>query len=130
MKPRKPLPRSTVPIPKKSARIRRKPFPDAKDKRETVAVRVLADGREILNMFTAAGREIYRSRKRIAWLAQGELCAICGRYVSWEECEADHIRPRSVGHDDRQENIQATHHGCNCFLKGSQQNYSLKGRAL
>jgi 5-methylcytosine-specific restriction endonuclease McrA len=127
MKPRKPLPRSTVPIPKKSARIRRKPFPDAKDKREPVAVRVLDDGRERINMLTAAGREIYRSRKRIAWLAQGELCAICGRYVSWEECEADHIRPRSLERDDRQENIQAVHRRCN-FLKGSQQNYSPKER--
>ena len=127
MKQRKPLARSTVPIPKKSARIRRKPFPDAKDKREPVAVRVLEDGREIINMLTAEGRNIYKGRKWIAWLKQGELCAICGRYVSWEECEADHIRPRSLRRDDRQENIQAVHRRCN-FLKGSQQNYSPKER--
>ena len=90
-------------------------------------MRVLADGREICNMLTAAGRNIYKGRKWIAWLKQDELCAICGRYVSWEECEADHIRPRSLGRDDRQENIQAAHHDCN-FRKGSQQNYSLKGK--
>jgi 5-methylcytosine-specific restriction endonuclease McrA len=126
MKQRKPLARSMVPIPKKRLKPRRKPFPDAKDKREPVVVRVLEDGREIVNMLTAAGREIYRSRKRKAWEAQGGLCAICGRYVSWEECEADHIRPRSLRRDDRQDNIQAVHHLCNA-AKGSQQNYSPKG---
>ena len=127
MRPRKPLPRSTVPIPKKSARIRRKPFPDAKDKREPIAVRVLADGREIVNMLTTEGRNIYKGRKWIAWFEQDGICAICGKPVSWKECEADHIRPRSVRHDDRQENIQAVHHDCN-FRKGSQQNYSPKGK--
>ena len=90
-------------------------------------MRVLEGGREICNMLTAEGRSIYKDRKLTAWLAQGELCAICGRYVSWEECESDHIRPRSLGRDDRQENIQAVHHYCN-FRKGSQQNYSLKGK--
>jgi len=128
MKPRRPLPRSTVPIPKKSARIRRKPFPDAKDKREPIVIRVMEDGRERINMLTKTGRDIYRERKFIAWVAQDGLCAICGKPVGWEECEADHIRPRSVKHDDRQENIQATCHGCNCFRKGSQQNYSPKGK--
>jgi 5-methylcytosine-specific restriction endonuclease McrA len=127
MKQRKPLARSMVPIPKKSAHIRRKPFPDAKDKREPVVIRVMEDGRERINMLTKTGRDIYKERKFIAWAAQDGLCAICGKPVSWEECEADHIRPRSVGHDDRQVNIQAVHHECN-FRKGSQQNYSPKGR--
>ena len=126
MKQRKPLARSTVPIPKKSARIRRKPFPDAKDMREPVAVRVLADGREICNQLTAAGKAEYLRRKWAMRDRQNEICCFhgfipqCPGYMPEEETTFDHEHKRWK----KDERIEvdgnwlngAAHLLCNCIV--------------
>jgi hypothetical protein len=100
MKPRKPLPRSTKPISKKRLKPRRKPFPDAADKREPVAVRVLPDGREQCNMMTAAGIAEYHHRKWKMRDRQKEICCFygflpeCPGYMKKEDTTFDHEHKR------------------------------------
>jgi 5-methylcytosine-specific restriction endonuclease McrA len=98
-------------------------FPRPSDiKDEPVLERVYKDGRTKINQLTKAGRELYQQRKRIAWEKQGKICPICKKRLTWADATTDHIRPRSLGFDDREENIQAVHYLCN-IRKGSQQNY-------
>lgn len=96
-------------------------FPKPKDvKKKPVAVRVFRDGREKINILCKEGRDLYDERKRFAWEKQGRTCSICHLPLTWKDSTIDHIRPRSVGRDDRQENVAAAHNRCN-IARGSQQ---------
>lgn len=92
-------------------------FPKPKDiEREPETVHVFPDGREVLNLLTAAGRAEYQLRKYQAWTEQGRTCWICGQPLGWREASVDHKQPRGMGgarRDDRQENIGAVHYWCN-----------------
>lgn len=90
-------------------------------KKAVVVERVFKDGRTKINQLCKAGRDLYESRRRFAWEAQGRICALCKKALAWKDATSDHINPRGMGAgsiDDRQENIQAAHAVCNC-LKGS-----------
>jgi 5-methylcytosine-specific restriction endonuclease McrA len=96
-------------------------WPKPKDvKKEPVVERVFVDGRTKINQLCKAGRDLYQERKRTAWEKQGRTCGICHKPLAWKDSMVDHKRPRSVGHDDRQENLAAVHALCNS-VKGSQQ---------
>lgn len=60
-----------------------------------------------------------RSLNRVRMLLeqQGGKCALCGQFARPEECNIDHIIPRSKGGLTEPGNIQATHTTCN-FAKG------------
>lgn len=84
----------------------------------------LPDGREVC-LDTAAGKREYSHRITVAWVAQNQMCALCGKWLDIMDATADHKEPRGMGgarRDDRQENIQAAHLDCNSE-KGSQRNY-------
>jgi hypothetical protein len=93
-------------------------------KKKPESVRVLKDGREILNMLTKQGRDEYIRRRRVAWESQTEvvgkrtihICSICKQELLWKDATSDHKRSRGMGggtRDDRQENIGAAHFLCN-----------------
>ena len=91
------------------------------DKTSIPGVWIYPDGREVCQN-TAAGRALYRFRRRIAWYLQNGICAICHEPVSMVQATTDHIKPRKMGgseRDDRQENLAAVHWWCNS-KKGSQ----------
>ena len=85
-------------------------------KKEPVAVKVFAGGREVCNHLCKAGRDEYERRKRKAWEDQNRICAICHKPLSWKDTTCDHKKPRKMGgseRDDRQENLAAVHWICN-----------------
>ena len=86
------------------------------------AIRVMRDGREVINTNCREGKALYRDRVYVAWVAQGGICAgACKKPIPFDFATADHIKPRGMGggsRDDRQENIQAMCWWCNS-LKGS-----------
>lgn len=86
-------------------------FPKPKDqKREQPAVRIFRGGREVCNIKTKAGRDIYHSRKVAMWERQGRVCSLqldrCigllhlqKKYITFEHDEG---RGHGGGHrDDR-----------------------------
>ncbi len=90
-----------------------------KKKREPI--KTLGDGRQKLNLKTAAGKREYKARLALAWTKQKGRCALCGLPVALEEATNDHRVPRGLGggsRDDRIENLQAAHLLCNS-AKGS-----------
>jgi 5-methylcytosine-specific restriction endonuclease McrA len=90
-------------------------------KKEVEVEHIFRDGRTKINQNCKEGRDLYQSRKRIAWEAQGKLCAICHKTLAFSDSQVDHKEPRGMGAgkiDDRQENIQAVHPICNS-RKGS-----------
>ena len=91
-------------------------------KKPPVAIRVLKDGREIINLLCKAGADEYQRRKRVAWEDQKGICAICHLRLNWGDTTGDHKQPRGMGggaRDDRQKNLAAVHWACNA-KKGSQ----------
>lgn len=91
------------------------PRPSEVKKAPTIE-RVFADGRTKINQLTKEGRDLYQHRKRVAWEAQGRLCSICHKPLTWADSTVDHVNPRGMGGgkiDDRQENIAAAHALCN-----------------
>jgi 5-methylcytosine-specific restriction endonuclease McrA len=96
-------------------------FPKPGDMKKEIEVEhVYRDGRTKINQNCKAGRDLYQERKRFAWEEQEHICPICYLHLNWGDSTVDHIRPRSVGFDDRQENIAAVHAICNCE-RGSKQ---------
>lgn len=91
-------------------------------KKVPVPIKVFRDGREQVNLLCKEGRDIYEARKRFAWEKQDRLCSIGGEPLRWSDSVVDHIRPRSLGRDDRQSNIAAACAWHNS-KKGSKQNY-------
>jgi 5-methylcytosine-specific restriction endonuclease McrA len=47
------------------------------------------------------------------WQEHDGVCGICGEPVSLEECEIDHIIPRSKGGGNERVNLQPAHSKCN-----------------
>lgn len=92
-------------------------FPKPKDiEKETEAVHIYPDGREVCQTDNAAGRAEYRRRLEVCWDVQDGHCAICHLPMRLEEATVDHIRLRKMGaseRDDRLHNIAAVHARCN-----------------
>lgn len=85
------------------------------------------NGREVCKLTIKKGMDEYNRRKRVAWEAQGKICAICHKFLNWGDATVDHIKPRKMGgssRDDSQSNISAVHWVCN-IKKGSQRDYNL-----
>lgn len=80
------------------------------------------DGRQVHDLTTAEGRRRYAATLENAYQTQGHICPICKRFIAMEDLSPDHFRPKSLGRDDRPENIVAVHYFCNS-AKGSRQNY-------
>ena len=100
-------------------------------KREPVAVKVFADGREQCNIKTTAGNAEYHRRKWLMWERQGRRCCLegflpeCPGALRAAECTFEHEHGRTAGHrDDRIELPDGTwingaaHMVCN-GIKGS-----------
>jgi hypothetical protein len=73
-------------------------------------VKVLRDGREIVNLLTKAGHDEYQRRKRVMWERQGRRCCLerwvigCPGKLAWADCVFEHQDGRGMdaGHrDDR-----------------------------
>jgi 5-methylcytosine-specific restriction endonuclease McrA len=78
-------------------------------------------GREVINTDSAEGKRILSSRRERAWNIYGRCCWMCGKPLSFEEMELEHILPKGMNgstHDDRQKNLAAACHDCNS-KKGS-----------
>jgi 5-methylcytosine-specific restriction endonuclease McrA len=87
-------------------------------KKEIEVEHVFRDGRTKINQLCKEGRDLYQQRKRDAWETAKRICPICKKPLAWSDSTVDHIRPRSLGIDDRPSNIQAVHALCNS-KKGS-----------
>lgn len=96
-------------------------LPLYKTKRKREWIEVFDGGREVLNLKTKKGRDIYAQRFNKAFDDQNGLCGICGDPMDYSDAVPDHKKAKGMGgamHDDRQENIQAAHSLCN-LVKGS-----------
>ena len=88
-------------------------------KREVDIVRFYRDGRERINVKTATGKFLYRSRTIEMAERQGWLCAICNKWMTTYDVTFDHINLRGKFHDDRIEDAdgkplnRAVHGVCN-----------------
>ena len=51
-------------------------------KKEPVVVRVMKDGREVVNLLCKAGRDEYARRVRVMWERQGKQCCLSG-VIEW-----------------------------------------------
>ena len=65
-------------------------------------------------------KRIYsREQRRLIWNSEDEpKCAICEKIVTWEDYNADHIKPHSKGGKTLIDNAALTHRSCN-LRKGS-----------
>ncbi len=89
------------------------PFPKPGDiKREPVAVRVFADGKERCNLLTKEGRDTYRNRTRMMWERQSKICCLYGHIKTcpgklfWQDATFDHETPRGHGGGSRDDRIE------------------------
>ena len=74
---------------------------------------VLSGEEKYLNL-----RKFAHSDKRSKWSEQGGKCALCGKEVVYEECEADHIIPWSKGGRTDWDNLQVLCRDCNRTKSG------------
>jgi 5-methylcytosine-specific restriction endonuclease McrA len=96
-------------------------------KKKKECYEITRDGRWIIDTSTPKGREMRDTITAAAWSRDNGACGICGKYVCLLEAVGDHIVPRGMGggtRDDRVENIQVAHWGCNT-VKSSQRNFKL-----
>lgn len=92
------------------------------------AVRTMKDGREICQQQTKAGADEYRLRRMLMRARQGNLCCLCGLWMSEEETSFEHQEGRGFGGGRRDDRIflpdgsrlnGASHGVCN-LARGSQ----------
>ena len=115
-----PLRRSSKPI--KRSRI----APVSKRSVARPVISVYADGREVLNNNTNAGRAEYKRRAEAMRQRQGETCCICNQWLSQKESTFEHEASRGMGGGFRDDRIEingkpingAAHGHCN-RIKGS-----------
>jgi len=108
-----------------------------------VVVRVMKDGREVINLLKKAGRDLYEQRKRAMWERQGRRCCLesrvkgCPGKLAWADCVFEHQDGRGMeaGHrDDRIERPDpktgkmepyngAAHARCNALKMSIRVNY-------
>jgi hypothetical protein len=79
-------------------------------KKKPVAVRVLRDGREKVNLLCKEGRDEYTRRKRVMWERQKGICCLygiipgCPGKLALGDAMFEHELGRTAGHlDDRVE---------------------------
>jgi len=87
--------------------------PKPKDREHvSLAVRIYRGGREVCNMLTKTGRELYRQRTREMWERQGRMCCLhgfvpdCPGKLNWEYATFDHEVPRGYGGGSRDDRIE------------------------
>lgn len=102
-------------------RVKRKPIKKYKVDKNTEAVKVFRDGREVCRN-NEAGRAEYWHRKVAMWDRDRHLCCICNRIiVDVDEATFEHKDGRGMGgarRDDRIEKNGVAHLACNS-QKGS-----------
>jgi len=101
-------------------------------KKTAIPIRVLKDGREIINLLCREGHEEYEHRKRAMRERQGGICCLFGHIkgcpgkLNLADCSFDHEIPRGMGGGSRDDRIEingrwlngASHWLCNS-IKGS-----------
>ena len=79
------------------------------------------DGREIIDLTKAGGRDEYDRRKLAMWARDNFLCCLCGRYLPLGQMTFEHKQSRGMGgcfRDDRIEKNGVSHYLGN-VAKGS-----------
>lgn len=68
-----------------------------------------------------SNRNFSREQRRLIWNSEDDpKCAICKRVVTWEDFNADHIKPHSKGGKTKISNAALTHRSCN-IRKGNRE---------
>lgn len=88
------------------------------------------DGREILDLRTRRGRQLYRERIEAMWRRQKFVCKICKQPMARLAATFDHELGRGMGGAHRDDRIEiagkpinaAVHWSCNT-VKGSKRGY-------
>lgn len=81
-------------------------------KRPAEPVKVFADGREVCECKTEAGREEYKRRKRLMWERQNKrcilegICPTCPGKLRWGEATFEHEKGRGSGGSKRDDRIE------------------------
>lgn len=88
----------------------RKAIPKVSHRQRTRAVNGIVeypDGRE-----RCASKKSWQKRREEVWERDGRACADCGHSLHLSEAEIHHIRKRSLGRDDRADNLKTLCTNC------------------
>lgn len=84
--------------------------------RKDAWIKIHQDGREVLSLDTAKGKQEYIRRSIAVWSKNDERCFYCKRKIDALELVCDHWIPKGMGgatHDDRIENLRPSCYWCN-----------------